>query len=165
MRRILRHLLPLQNLFKPDKPPSDAFKWVMTAVVYTALAGCVGYRATIPVHPDFIPYIEQFEAACDRPVHDVAVVYGLLDGASLGLCRKQGPRRSIFIDPYKWGDLGDLEREWIIFHELGHCALDKPHDEGYSASCPTSMMYPLSFGASPCYQANREYYIDNLCRR
>lgn len=65
-----------------------------------------------------------------------------------------------------WNELNELEREHLIFHELGHIILEREHDsaklpDGYS---PKSMM---CFDCYPFYQYHeegplRDYYLDEL---
>jgi hypothetical protein len=33
----------------------------------------------------------------------------------------------VIVDKFYWDSADDLEREFLVFHELGHCALDRGH--------------------------------------
>ena len=87
-----------------------------------------------------------------------------LDGTS-GQCQhfNDAPDR-VVIDPDYWRRLNDLEREFIIFHELGHCFLDRSHldlknDDG---TC-TSMMHSSASACVNAYSAEtRDAYLDEL---
>ena len=48
----------------------------------------------------------------------------------MGLCTQYTSGISIIeIRATTWSAAGDLEREHLIFHELGHCYLGRPHDD------------------------------------
>jgi len=35
--------------------------------------------------------------------------------------------KEIRVDPVSWQQLGSMRKEFLIFHELGHCALNREH--------------------------------------
>lgn len=35
--------------------------------------------------------------------------------------------KEVVIDERNWNRLGDLEKEYVVFHELGHCILERSH--------------------------------------
>lgn len=48
------------------------------------------------------------------------------------------------INHTEWEDLSDNEKEELIFHELGHCLLNRQHNDGlFATGMPVSMMYWL----------------------
>jgi hypothetical protein len=50
----------------------------------------------------------------------------------------------IVVDVTQWYILSDLQRHWVIQHELGHCAYGLEHDERLGTDgCPLSVMYPV----------------------
>lgn len=68
------------------------------------------------------------------------------------------------ISPSYWRGASDLEREFLVFHELGHCALKRDHlDEANEDGTCMSMM---NSGGEFClvnYSAfTREQYIEEL---
>lgn len=82
-------------------------------------------------------YFDRFEAEALN--HGLSVdlegrqIYGVLsdlDDTTVGNCRYRNrePRR-ITVDRQHWQSVSDLEREYIIFHELGHCYLERAHDD------------------------------------
>ena len=83
----------------------------------------------------------------------------------LGLCffNEQSPNR-IVIDEDMWHELSDMYKEYVIFHELGHCVLDRVHDEKTlsDGTCGSIM----ASGTGRCdwnYRiTNRDYYLDEL---
>lgn len=58
-------------------------------------------------------------------------------GEGLGYCQKAilPPKFSrIIIDRQKWAELGEFQRKALMYHELGHCLLDRDHQRSYGKS-------------------------------
>ncbi len=72
--------------------------------------------------------------------------------------------KTIRVNQAFWTTASALEKEFLIFHELGHCYLDRRHldDTGASGNC-NSMMYS---GNSVCKMrytnSTRTAYLDEL---
>ena len=84
----------------------------------------------------------------------------------VGLCSHSAIKdKEIIIDENFWNRSSDFEREAIIFHELGHCALERGHEDSTldNGMCKSLMRS----GFSPCltfYQksSQQDYYLDEL---
>lgn len=114
-------------------------------------------------------FVKDFEKHCRVKVK-VPIYWGNLpadkDGQTIGICR--GFRqsllfRSIVIDKKYWDRSTYWERESLVFHELGHCVLDRPHvtaydEEGHSLS----IMHPFTFNT---YFQDRPALIKELCSK
>lgn len=72
--------------------------------------------------------------------------------------------KTIRIDPVFWESATTLEKEFLIFHELGHCYLDRRHlDETNSKGDCMSMMYSGNNVCKMQYSvATRSKYLDEL---
>jgi hypothetical protein len=115
-------------------------------------------------------YIQRFEKFCNCKV-DIPVTMAHLsrneESATIGVCYAfRAPKffRKIELDQEYWDGADDLDRESLIFHELGHCVLDRDHDEEFAPSHifilrPRSLMYPVSFYQ---YRLHRMEYIKEL---
>lgn len=64
---------------------------------------------------------------------------------------------------------GEVNRKVLIFHELGHCSLNRPHDSrkgdgvSYPSNMPLSMMFPTINPISQYYAAGyNDYYEQEL---
>lgn len=70
----------------------------------------------------------------------------------------------ITIDEPLFGQLSDLYREFIIFHELGHCVLNRDHREDVLANgaCVSLMRSGLGDCIDNYNQNTRRNYIDEL---
>jgi hypothetical protein len=67
----------------------------------------------------------------------------------------------IAIDRTYWKNSSRWGREWLVFHELGHCVLDRDHrDDKFGVNCPASIMH--SYANSFCYKDYRNYYVKEL---
>ena len=55
-----------------------------------------------------------------------------------------------------WKTLNSAHREELIFHELGHCVLDRLHDTTLVGGIPKSVMYPYHLGPT-VYAADARY--------
>lgn len=128
-----------------------------------------------PTDPAIQEYFDRFEteASFFGLEFDVAGknIYGIisdLDSNRIGNCSfsKNHPRR-ITIDREYWDGANDMEREYVIFHELGHCYLERIHDNSKSGSgmCRSIMQS----GESDCYLIyngkTRDYYLKELFNR
>jgi len=77
--------------------------------------------------------------------------------------------RDIDVNEKAWKEAGVLGREQIIFHELGHCVLNRGHDDtlttvGSYKSAKKSIMNASVFGDSFVYRDNKDYYYTELFR-
>ncbi|MEL6925692.1 MAG: putative metallopeptidase [Bacteroidota bacterium] len=83
----------------------------------------------------------------------------------LGQCQYSAtsPRR-VIIDEQFWAQATDLQKEFVIFHELGHCYLNRSHDDTRSNNGTCSSM--MQSGTTRCrfsYTNNsRDAYLDEL---
>lgn len=119
------------------------------------------------------PYFERFEQA--GAAHNInidlsqekltGVIEDLPTESVAGQCTyySHGPNH-IIIDSEFWSRASDDFKEMIIFHELGHCVLDRDHREGQldNGFCLSIMRS----GEEPCrdvYNENtKDYYIEEL---
>lgn len=89
----------------------------------------------------------------------------LQDDSVIGLCVKNSGRVNIYIDKTAWNTSDSLQREMLLFHELGHCALDLDHDRSLDSSgVPNDIMYPVSFD-SLYYYKYRKFYLDRMFKK
>lgn len=70
----------------------------------------------------------------------------------------------VIVDKFYWDDADELEREFLVFHELGHCALKRGHiDDSDPQGICVSMM---TSGTGLCNinysAATREDLLDEL---
>ena len=123
------------------------------------------------IDSEFKQYVDLFEMEQDVNVN-IEIQFNQMDLPTIGKCYYafyiDGPHEgerlnlNVEIDPIFWQEATDTEKEVLIFHELGHCVLNRDHDEDIilEYEIPKSIMYPVIFD-SP-YKNNRSYYVDEL---
>ena len=118
-------------------------------------------------------YFDRFEAeAAERGMEinlSNAQIEGYIDDIETpsvaGQCTSNSdePNR-ITIDEALWNRFSDLEKEYLIFHELGHCYLGRGHRDDINAdgSC-ASMMQSGTISCRKNYNTRtRTDYLDEL---
>lgn len=81
-------------------------------------------------------------------------------GHIVGMCDPYIPKRTVVFDRDTWPLYSDAEKEELVFHELGHCVLDRDHDSTKVGNLPRSIMYP--YDSIPTYSIFREQYLKEL---
>ena len=111
--------------------------WAIPLIFISCTSGDYDMDYTLATDASIQAYFDRFEVEALK--YGLAVdlegmqIYGILsdlDEFTVGNCRyrKREPRR-ITVDRQHWQRISDLEREYIIFHELGHCYLEREHDD------------------------------------
>lgn len=127
----------------------------------------------IAIDERLMPYFAAFEAEAEKrglvfDLEDLKVggmLTDLSDSEVSGQCvQPNDGQHFIRIDEVYWAGLPDDRREFIVFHELGHCVLDRRHlDHSLADGTCLSMM---NSGKGTCennYNATtRNYYLDEL---
>lgn len=119
---------------------------------------------------EFAPYVELFQKELDARGFSMVrasrmpIVFGPTEGNAIGYCIISGSSRIVIINRGYWNVASEIERELLIFHELGHCILNMEHDETVRPDgTPASIMYPSS---TPdiiwSYRISRDAYMDQL---
>jgi len=83
----------------------------------------------------------------------------------IGQCAwSQGHNHSITLDQNYWRNANDMQREFLVFHELGHCVLGRDHVDSEVAN--GNCMSVMSSGTGDCRvlytQQNRINLLDEL---
>ncbi len=119
------------------------------------------------------PHFEKFEQEADLRGLKIdladAVITGYISDIStnhvLGQCSYSN------IDPYKvtidkpfWDNASELAREFVVFHELGHCYLGRLHDEstGFRGVCESIMRSGTGACKDNYNISTRSKYLDEL---
>ncbi|MCC6815779.1 MAG: hypothetical protein IT267_05160 [Saprospiraceae bacterium] len=93
----------------------------------------------------------------------INILFGTLSNSIVGQCQKSNDNHTILIERVYWDKASYLEREQLLFHELGHCILNRHHfDESHSGYC-VSIMRSNSWICDLVYNSTtREGYLDEL---
>jgi hypothetical protein len=129
------------------------------------------------IDPAFAPYWQSFKDEANARFlsssvseQDVYIQFGDLDENLHGECIDGRGGDSIVISRDYWDTIDQTQREILIFHEIGHCQLTRPHvgDGGYllSYSVAPSLMVSSINGCNGVFDPYspkwRAYYIDEL---
>ena len=118
------------------------------------------------------PYFDAFaEAGAERgvlidfSVTGIEGVFGDSDGLVSGQCqhRSEAPNR-VLVDRDYWLSASTIQKEFLIFHELGHCYLLRSHDDTRNdrGEC-LSIMHSSATACRNRYSSTtREEYLDEL---
>ena len=139
------------------------------------VSSCTKKVDGVPVNEELIPFYETFkeEAALRGIVFDNAVeqIEGYLqnipDTGVLGACKRNASNEDnpqIFLDKPFWRTATNLEREYVVFHEFGHCFLKLGHDDSKDDKGDCVSMMASGIGdCTPNYnQYNRDSLITEL---
>jgi hypothetical protein len=97
----------------------------------------------------------------DTDTSRVSVMFGNPDAPAVGECRIYSNRRVIVILRAAWDKYDSFKREELIFHELGHCVLNRKHcnyqdEHGYISIMNESLL------SSDYYEENRDDLLEEL---
>jgi len=124
------------------------------------------------IDPEFATYVENFFVEGEKrnvnlrgEIGNFSVHFGDLGGIPAnGVCSLA--TKDIVIHVKRWDAMSDRQRERLIFHELGHCLLDRPHLEEVltNGECRSIMKGAEGDNCTPNVISDlwHEYYKDEL---
>lgn len=127
----------------------------------------------VTVEKEFVPYLKEFELHCNKKVNVNIVfddnIWWDWPRRAVGYCLFPGLGAKIGIEWQWWQNHTDpTKREQLIFHELGHCILNRWHEDStilFSDNWERqkSIMHSRKW-ANYWYDKDlRAYYIKELC--
>jgi len=127
----------------------------------------------IEIDQNLLPYFERFEAEAEargisaNVTAEVSGKLAVIEGEETvaGQCRHFTETPNVVVvDPAYWQSATELEKEYLIFHELGHCSLQRSHldTKNVSGNC-LSIMQSGQNNCRMSYNYNtREEYLNEL---
>lgn len=81
-----------------------------------------------------------------------------------GTCQYGQHISHVTVDQSYWNQVNVMQREFVVFHELGHCVLHRGHFEGQfdNGICQSLMRSGLGNCRDAYTLNNRSYYLDEL---
>jgi len=136
---------------------------------FLLLSGCE--REDAPLQDAEIkPYVERFAEEALKRGFDFSeelssIRYEFEETRYGGVCYRFENR--FIINRTYWTQLEDLGKEYLVFHELGHCVLDRRHENEYlpAGECSSIMKGTEDdrrCGRNQGFGLWREYYVDEL---
>jgi hypothetical protein len=126
------------------------------------------------IDSEFSSFVQTFEATsvtqgADVSINDLVLEFGSTPTMNeTGVCEiTEGETPRVTINERIWTNLNTMDRQEVIFHELGHCVLRRKHQDGtvtvggYWGTIPSSIMYPYRIPGS-IYEPNQEFYDEEL---
>lgn len=110
---------------------------------------------------DLVPLFVKFAERYQVSIGGISGDFGKLEDPKVGLCANYGTHQNITIDQEFWDRASDLQKEVLVYHELGHCALGRDHTEDLIGSRPKSIMYPKVL-KEKYYKEFQEDYLEEL---
>ena len=139
----------------------------------------VGWSCAKDDEPQFLvdaplqPYFDSF--AAEAALRNVVIDYEALMISGdiriiaaqnvIGQCvHTEKEPNTVIVDKFYWDDADDLEREFLVFHELGHCALNRGHidDSDPQGDCVSMMTSGTGLCRINYTAATREALLDEL---
>jgi hypothetical protein len=115
----------------------------------------------------FTSYIQEFESHARQSVSSVPIAFADLGDKYAGMCYRtiiagQLVYAYIEINREYWPKMSELQKINLIFHELGHCFLQRGHVQSDNVrTCPTSFMDDTVMSTS-CLRDNFDSYIKEM---
>lgn len=121
-------------------------------------------HAEVSVDAELAPYLSKFSIDIGVSTSGISASFQALTAPSVGQCVKySNGDKSIVIDPTYWSIASLYAREEVVYHELGHCAMNLGHIDTVDANlCPVSIMYHATFANENCYSLKKSYYYAEL---
>lgn len=127
------------------------------------------------VEPLMWEYFERFEYEAKVRGYSIDLnqlqisgeIKNIADENVAGTCQYGSHIKHVTIDASFWNRYNYLEREFVVFHELGHCVLSRGHlESSFDNGVCKSVMHSGLSGCQVVYNnANREYYLDELFQK
>lgn len=140
-------------------------KILLSSLLAVSCINCSKFKSIENYNIDsaFKPYIKQYVEVKERETgfthtSNPSIAFKSLEGPVIGLCYWYfNGKREIFIDPEYWfsESTTDYDRRLLIFHEMGHCDLDRGHNG------PSSIMEEYHIGGF-IYQRHMSYFDQEL---
>ncbi len=134
------------------------------------LAMCSCGKDSRDIDPVFQPYVDLFfeeaqKRGLDMKEEDYSFSLNFGEAVAGGVCYYSGNR--VEINEFAWSVYPELSKQYLIFHELGHCLLDRRHDNQVlrNGECKSIMK---GHEENECRRNSdnfgvwRDYYLDEL---
>ncbi len=149
-------------------------KWVILLILSTVMLSQCGdaYVFEEDVEEEMIDYFTSFAIegeerglVIDWDVERIATQLVHIEEDAIGRCLTyEDGSKVINIDKEFWDNSSNLEKEFLIFHELGHCLLERSHNNVMNQRGVCQSM--MNSGENICtinYNLNtRKRYLDEL---
>jgi hypothetical protein len=130
-----------------------------------------GHSPSLRIEQKYLPYVKAFEAraaavGANIKVTDLSIVSvpKIDEKYVVAQCLKTAngsTTPSIIVSQEYWTQFSASSREELLFHEMGHCVLNRPHRADEDNGISFSIMNPIVFGGR-LYIVNYKQYMHEL---
>ena len=159
----------------PNALSRECRRWIRSARVGVLLSLLGAFGSCGPAEPAYDVgayggYVQAFESASAAAGHPVIVTKLRITEEPLAAERisacfhpdSDGASPHIIVNPGPFGELSETGRRLAIFHELGHCILNRAHrDELAASGQPLSLMHSTPVEEAD-YSGHTGYYQREL---
>ena len=160
----------MKDYKKGNTGVSKAVLALLFLPIFLFITGCS--KDTLDTDEELIPYFHLFaDEAAKRDIivdYEAARIEGLLqnitDSNVLGQCfRNEEKPKKVIIDLDYWNEASEIDKQFIIFHELGHCFLNRNHDDSKDENniC-NSIMHSTPDACTSLFAERKEQYLNEL---
>ncbi|MEM7658145.1 MAG: hypothetical protein AAF399_18610, partial [Bacteroidota bacterium] len=120
--------------------------------------------------PEIKPYVDRFQKEAqlrglDFSTELASISYTFEETSFGGVCYRLENR--FIVNRSVWNDYTDQGKEYLVFHELGHCILDRDHENEYLIAGECSSIMKGTEDGKRCRrnlaaEIWRTYYVDEL---
>lgn len=142
---------------------------IFTLSLLALLVSSCGRPPIRIVDAELQEYVSRFEQIGRFQIGDLEAQFGEIKEENVvGLCETDDDAQTppkITISKEYWEGIIDVQREELLFHELGHCILNREHRNDLGADgCPMSIMYWETISVQ-CLDRYIDYYREELFGR
>ena len=98
---------------------------------------------------EFNQYVYEFASLSRIQIPPIIIMFDEI-GTDGGQCQTQGQQKTIVISRTSWDNSCPDRKRGLIFHELGHCVMGRPHTQNQM-----SYMYP-ALQSCEFYMGNKQ---------
>lgn len=141
----------------PDRPQVVQPQFAATNSEFSAYVDLFVQEAKITTGVDYSKKIV--------PINFTELTYSENGIGTVGTCRYYtSGKREILIDPNFWASASEARRAALIFHELGHCVLNRLHNDTVDSRGPVSIMHTYLLDAD-IFEDHYGSYVTELFTR
>jgi hypothetical protein len=146
-------------------------KYFLALILSLTLTACgKDHTPQLSIQGQYQPYVDAFQARSKMAGHSIQITDLIIQSVDsieekyvvakcLGNNGSTPP--TIVVSQQYWTHLDVFYREELIFHEMGHCVLNRSHRTDVNNNLPLSIMNPYIF-AGDGYTTNYSQYMHEL---